>query len=289
MSRLNLFRIGLVLGLALAFGMQPAYARNSKALQIKGSDTMVNLGQTWAEEFMYANPNESIAVTGGGSGTGISAIIGGTCDIAQSSRALKKEELHKAAEKGAPIKEIIVGYDGIAVVVHKANPLNEITTGQLSDIFSGKVTNWKELGGDDTPILILSRERNSGTHVFFLEEVVRKGNSKGPEEFSSKALMMPSNQAIVQEVSTSKAGIGYVGLGYVTDNLKILNVSKEEKGPFLKPSLASVLDGTYPIARPLYFFTRGEPAGKTKLFVDFALSDQGQEIVELLDFIPLKK
>jgi phosphate transport system substrate-binding protein len=265
------------------------FAAAGKNLQIKGSDTMVNLGQSWAEVYMDKNPDVSIAVTGGGSGTGVAAILSGTCDIAQSSRDLTTEEKEKAKKSGAEIIETKVAYDGIAVVVNLANPVSKLTLAQLADIFSGKIKNWNEVGGNNNPILVLSRERNSGTHVFFLEHVVRKGNAKGPEEFASSALMMPSSQAIVAEVESSEAAIGYVGLGYVSEKEKTIEVAKDEKGPFLVPTIEDVLNGNYPIARPLLFLTRGEPQGEVKKFFDFVVSPEGQEIVESLDFVPLTK
>lgn len=250
---------------------------------------MVNLGQAWAEEFMLAHPDVSIAVTGGGSGTGIASILSGTCDIAQSSRDLKHEELLKAKSLGKPIFQTVVGLDGLALVVHPNNPVSELTLDQLSDIFTGKITNWKILGGKNLPILILSRERNSGTHVYFLEQVLRGGKSDGKEEFSNSALMMPSSQAIAQEVETSEAAIGYVGLGYVTPKQKVLGIAKTPKGPFVHPSIETAQNGTYLISRPLYFLTRGEPAGEVKDFVGFVTSPEGQEIVRMLDFVPVQK
>lgn len=267
----------------------PASWAASDTIQIKGSDTMVNLGQSWAETYMEEHPEVSIAVTGGGSGTGVAAILSGSCDLAQSSRELSADEKAKAEKSGAPIKETTVAYDGIAVVVNPANPVKQLTTDQLADIFSGKVKNWKEVGGADKPILVLSRERNSGTHVFFLEHIVRHGNAKGPEEFSHDALMMPSSQAIVEEIKNGETGISYVGLGYVSEDVKVIPVAKTEAGPFMTPTIEDVLDGSYAIARPLYFLTRGEPSGKIKEFTEFALSDKGQEIVETLDFVPIRK
>lgn len=263
----------------------PLYAE-SKTIQIKGSDTMVNLGQSWAEEFMYKNSNVSIAVTGGGSGTGIAAILSGTCDIAQSSRDLSAEEKAKASAAGHAIVETRVGFDGIAVLVHPSNPITQLTTDQLADIFSGKIKNWKEVGGKDAEILVLSRERNSGTHIFFLEHIVRRGNAKGPEEFADHALMMPSSQAIVQEIETGENAIGYVGLGYVTENLKVIPIGKSAEGPFITPTAETVQNHTYPIGRALFFLTRGEAQGDVKAFIDFALSPEGQEIVSSLDFVP---
>lgn len=277
----------LSLFLALNLLIPNTYAADLN-IQIKGSDTMVNLGQSWAEAFMEKNPAISIAITGGGSGTGIAAIFSGTTDIAQSSRDLSAEEKHKAASQGTPIAETVVGYDGIALIVNPANSVTQLTTDQLADIFGGKITNWKEVGGKDLNILILSRERNSGTHVFFLEHIVRRGNAKGPEEFASSALMMPSSQAIATEVQGSEAAIGYVGLGYVSDAVKVIEVGKTTAGPFLKPTIDDVHSGAYPIARPLLFLTRGELKPHIKQFIDFAVSADGQEIVSLLDFVPLE-
>ncbi len=274
----------------LTLVFQPASLRaESKTIQIKGSDTMVNLGQSWAEEFMHQHPEVSIAVTGGGSGTGIAAILSGTCDIAQSSRDITPEEKAKAEKAGRPLAETQVAYDGIAVIVHPANPITQLTTDQLADIFSGKITNWKDVGGKDASILVLSRERNSGTHLFFLEHIVRRGNAKGPEEFAASALMMPSSQAIVQEVQGSENGIGYVGLGYVSEEIKVLTVGKTAAGPFITPTVESVQSNEYAIARPLFFLTHGAPEGDLKSFVDFVLSPEGQEIVSTLDFVPNKK
>lgn len=249
---------------------------------------MVNLGQAWAEEFMQMHPDVSVAVTGGGSGTGIAAILSGTCDIAQSSRDMKPEELAKAEATGKPVQQTVVGIDGLAVVIHPNNPVSQLTLEQLADIFTGKMTNWKEAGGKDLPILILSRERNSGTHVYFLEEVLRRGNPKGPEEFAASALMMPSSQAIAQEVESSEAAIGYLGMGYVTLKQKVLAIAKTSSGPYVLPTLGTSQSGEYPISRPLYFLTRGEPEGDVKAFIDFVLSPEGQEIVRILDFVPLK-
>ncbi|MCM8774856.1 MAG: phosphate ABC transporter substrate-binding protein [Candidatus Omnitrophica bacterium] len=287
----------LILGLtlwALIFCPAQIQARSSakhkcQTLQIKGSDTMVNLGQAWAEEFMRLHPTVHLAVTGGGSGTGIAAILAGTCDIAQSSRDLSQEEQESAKAANKIIMETPVAWDGIAVVVHTANPVSELTVKQLADIFTGTIQNWNEIGGNDLPILVLSRERNSGTHVFFLEHVLRGGNAKGTEEFAQTALMMPSSQSIVQEVETSEAAIGYVGVGYVTNRIKTIRVARDHNGPYLLPTLDAIQAGEYPIARPLLFLTLGESQGDIKSFIDFVLSPAGQEIVKALDFVPLEK
>lgn len=260
----------------------------SDVIQIKGSDTMVNLGQGWAEEYMRQHPEVSIAVTGGGSGTGIAALINGTTNIAQSSRDMKleeKEAVRKAT--GKEVKEFRVGMDALAVIVYPQNPVSELSIDQLSDIFTGKVTNWKEIGGADEAILVLSRERNSGTHVYFLEHVVRKGNAKGPEEFGSNVLMMPSSQAIAQEVSRSRSAIGYMGLGYVAKQHRTLSIKKGPADPAVSPNIETAQNGTYPISRLLYIYTAGEPEGEVKAFIDFMVSAEGQEIVKIMDFVPL--
>ena len=259
-----------------------------KAVQIKGSDTMVNLGQAWSEDFMKANPTISIAVTGGGSGTGIAALIGGTTDIAQSSRNMEPKEIEEAKKNGIDPKEIHVANDGITLVVNPANPVNKLTRQQLSDIYTGKTKNWKEVGGEDLKIVALSRERNSGTHVFFLEHVVKLGDSKNKNEFAPSILMMPSSQAIIEEVNSNPSAIGYVGLGYLTPKEKALAVAKAKGSSYVVPSVKTVLSRQYPISRSLLFYTNGEPSGEVKSFVDYVLSPEGQKIVLNMDFVPIK-
>jgi phosphate transport system substrate-binding protein len=264
-------------------------SRNSnKAIQIKGSDTMVNLGQAWAEEFMKEHPDIPIAVTGGGSGTGIAALIGGSTDIAQSSRQMEKKEIEAAEKKGIYPKEFHVADDGIAVVVNPSNPVNKLTIKQLSDIFTNKTTNWRDVGGQDKKIVVLSRERNSGTHVFFLEHVVKFGDKKSKNEFAPGVLMMPSSQAIVEEVSNNKEAIGYFGLGYLTSKEKAVAVAKDEKSEGIVPSIKTVSNKTYPISRSLQLYTNGEPKDKIKSFIDFVMSPEGQKIVLKMDFVPVK-
>ncbi len=288
MSAKKTSAFGVCLFTISLFASSFIHAKDS-AIQIKGSDTMVNLGQAWAEEFMAKHPDASIAVTGGGSGTGIASLINGTCDIAEASREMKAQEMELAKKNGHDVREFKVAVDALAVVVHPSNPVRELTEAQLSDIFTGKVTNWKEFGGKDAKVLALSRERNSGTHVYFLEHVVRKGNDKGPEQFAPQVLMLPSSQAIIDEVAQSETAIGYVGLGYVSKKVKTLAVGAEKGGPFVQPSTASAMDKTYPLARSLLFYTETEPQGTEKAFIDFVLSDEGQKIVEIMDFVPLRK
>lgn len=264
----------------------------SRAIQIKGSDTMVNLGQAWAEELMKRQPDTSIAVTGGGSGTGIAAVINGTCDIAQSSRAMKQKEKDQAKAAGRDPKEVQVAIDALVVAVHPSNPVEKLTIPQLSDIFTGKTTSWKAVGGPDEQIVVLSRERNSGTHVYFLEHVVRKGNEKGPEEFAKNVLMMPSSQAIYDEIAGSKGAIGYYGLGYLGEKNKAVAVAAKDGGEFVMPSSEAATNGKYPIARPLFLYVpEAKDKGKAeavKAFIDFVLSDDGQKVVKKLEFVPLR-
>ncbi len=281
-KRLCLILIGLVLCASTV------YAKDNMSLQIKGSDTMVNLGQAWAEKFMEKNPQDLVAVTGGGSGTGISALINSTCDIAECSRSMKKEEIKMAESKGVKPLEHVVGLDGIAVVVNPKNPVSKLTMEQLRGIFMGTITNWKEIGGDNKKIVILSREVNSGTHVFFKEHVLRRGVEKGPEEFAPSALLMPSSQAIADEVAQNVNAVGYYGMGYISPKQKVIMVAKNEKSEFIAPTVDDVLSGKYPISRPLYLYTNGEPTGLVKKFLDFTLSKEGQTIVKQTDFVPIK-
>ncbi len=265
-----------------------SYAQGRRVLQIKGSDTMVNLVQAWAEEFMKKNPSASIAVTGGGSGVGIASLINKTCDIAESSRKMKLKEIELAKSKGVEPKEFIVGYDGLAVVVHPSNPVDKLTFSQLSDIFTGKIKNWKELGGRGAKIVLLSREVNSGTHIFFKEQVLRRGDEKSKAEFAPAALLIPSSQAIADEIAQNPQAIGYYGIGYVSEKQKAVAVARDDESPYVKPTLETVMDKSYAIWRPLFFYTDGQPTGLIKEFIDFVLSDDGQKIVKELDFVPLR-
>lgn len=278
----------MCLSVLFTYAAMPAAYAARDMIQIKGSDTMVNLGQAWAEEFMMRNPEASIAVTGGGSGTGMAALISGTCDIAESSREIKDQEMEAAHKNGHDVHEFIVAVDAIAVVVHPSNPVKQLTIEQLSGIYTGKIKNWNELGGKDQKILALSRERNSGTHVYFLEEVVRMGVEKGPEQFAPEVLMLPSSQAIISEVSQSETAIGYVGLGYVSDRVHIPAIALSNQGPFVSPTLETTMDKSYPLSRSLLFYTGREPEGTVKNFIDFVLSEEGQEIVRIMDFVPLR-
>jgi len=261
----------------------------SNVLQIKGSDTMVNLGQAWAEAYMKQNQGISVAVTGGGSGTGVTALINNTCDIAELSREMKESEIKLAESKGIAPKKFVVALDGLAVVVHPENKVSELTIDQLADIYTGKVKNWKELGGHDAKIVLLSREVNSGTHVYFKEHVLRHNKPDSKEEFTPEALLLSSSQAIADEVSQNKDAIGYYGMGYITAKEKAIKIAKDKNSLYEAPTMENVMNSLYPISRPLLMYTKGEPQGLVKNFLDFILSSAGQEIVKKLDFVPVNK
>ncbi len=259
------------------------------AIRVKGSDTMVNLAQAWAEAYMKDHSDANISVTGGGSGTGIAALINGDTDIATASREMEPQEIAQAKAKRLNPQRFIVARDGVSVIVNPANTVSKLTIAQLSDIYTAKVTNWKQVGGPDQKIVVLSRDKSSGTHVFFLEHVLRKGKSKGPEEYAPSVLMLPSSQAIADTVATNKAAIGYVGMGYVQKNKhKTIAVAKDPKSPYIEPTVANVLNSTYPIARPLNMYTPNVPPANVKAFIDFTLSPAGQDIVRKQDFVPVK-
>lgn len=258
-------------------------------IQIKGSDTMVNLAQAWAEKYMEENPNDFIAVTGGGSGTGFSSLISGTCDIAMASRTIKKKEVSLAEARGINPQEIKVALDGLAVIVNPKNPVEKLTFDQLAKIFTGEITNWKDVGGEDKKIVILSREVNSGTHVYFKEHILRRGDSSSDAEFAPSALLMPSSQAIADEVAGNPAAIGYYGMGYISDKQKPVLVSKDNGSEYVEPTIDNVVSGKYPISRPLFFYTNGQPQGLVGKFLSFVLSKEGQEIVVDTDFVPIKR
>jgi phosphate transport system substrate-binding protein len=258
-------------------------------IQNVGSDTIVNVAVRWAEQYQGEHPEVRIAVTGGGSGTGIAGLINGTVDIANASREIKPRELEAALENGIDPVQHTIARDAIAVVVHPSNPVDRLTLAQLSAIFRGDVTNWSQVGGEDRPIVLLSRESNSGTHVYFLEQVVRLGDKESDALFSPDTLLMPSSEGISAEIRQNPNSIGYDGLGYVTPDQKTIAVSSAEGMPYVSPSIAMVNTGEYPIARDLYMYTAGEPKGVVADYLDWILSPQAQEIVRELGFVPLEE
>ena len=266
--------------------VQATESEAAYTIENKGSDTLVNLALAWAEEYMRLHPEVRISVTGGGSGTGIAAMINGTVDIANASRQMKPEEVAAAEANGIHPVEFVVALDAIAVVVHPSNPVDRLTLQQISDIYTGKITNWSQVGGEDRPIVLLSRESNSGTYMYFLEHVVRLGDKESDLLFSPDALLMPSSEGISTEVRQNPNAIGYDGLGYVTPDQKVIAVAREPGGPYVLPSVETVNDGSYPISRPLYMYTAGEPTGAVKEYIEWILTD-GQALVPELGFVPI--
>ena len=255
-------------------------------IENKGSDTIVNLALAWAERYQAEHPDIRISVTGGGSGTGIASLINGTVDIANASRKIKEEEIAEAQSNGVEPVEHIIARDAIAVIVNPSNPVSQLTLKQISDIYSGKISNWSEVGGEDRPIVRLSRETNSGTHVYFLETVLRLGNSDDKTLFSMDTLLLPSSEGIIAEVRQNPNAIGYDGLGYVPKDLKMIAIAEQQGGAYVLPSIPTVNDKTYPIARDLYMYTDGEPSGIVKEYLQWILADDAQEIVAELGFVP---
>lgn len=257
--------------------------RSSKnTITIKGSDTMVILGQRWAETYMKENKDAIVQVTGGGSGTGIAALINKSTDICAASRPMKEEERKQAEEKhGKKVLEIPVALDGIAIYVHEDNPLKEIILSKVKDIYTGKIKTWKRFGWDDKKIIVYSRENNSGTYVYFKEHVLDE------EDFAGDVLTLPGTAAVINAVSKDTYSIGYGGIAYAS-GVKIVGVKKDAKDKAVSPSLETVRENTYPVSRSLYFYVMGEPDGALKSFIDWVLSDEGQKICEEVGYYPLR-
>jgi phosphate transport system substrate-binding protein len=258
------------------------------SIQNKGSDTMVNVALAWAEAYGQIRTDVQVAVTGGGSGTGIAALINGTVDMANASRQIKETERESAEANGIEPVEHVVAGDAIAIVVHPSNPVDGLTIPQLSAIFSGEITNWRKVGGEDRPIVLLSRESNSGTHVFFLEKVVRQDDETDKTLFSPDTLLMPSSEGISAEVRQNPNAIGYDGLGYVSQDQKVVAVATEAGASYVLPTVETARDGSYPIARLLYIYTAGQPQGAIQDYLAWILASGGQVIVQELGFVPLQ-
>jgi phosphate transport system substrate-binding protein len=264
---------------AAALAAAPVLA--GKAITMKGSDTMVILGQRWAEKYMNANSGQVIMVTGGGSGTGIAALINGTTDICQASRSMKQDERLKLKDRYQTMGvEIPVAKDGLAVYVHTANPLKELTVAQLADIYMGNVTNWKQLGGKDATIILYGRENSSGTYGFFKEHVLKN------KDFSARVQTLPGTAAVVNAVAKDPNGIGYGGAAYAK-GVRDVAMKADASSAGVLPSAATVKDGSYPLSRPLFFYMRKSPSGDTKKFVDWVLSAEGQKLAVDVGYFPL--
>ena len=253
----------------------------SRNITIKGSDTMVILGQRWAETYMSKNPGATVQVTGGGSGTGIAALINGTCDIAESSRPMKDAEKEQVKQKrGKDVIELPTALDGLAVYVHEQSPISELTLEQLKKIYMGVVKNWKEVGGRDERIILYGRENNSGTYVYFKEHVLENG------DYYPTTQTLPGTAAVINAVARDTRGIGYGGIAY-GKGIKHLRVKKDANSPAIEPSMTNVVKGTYPISRFLYWYLAGQPSGDLKKLVDWVMTKDGQAVVENVGYYPL--
>ena len=264
--------------------MPPAATGSIKMI---GSTTVLPIAEAWQKKFNEMHPEVNIAVSGGGSGAGIEALIEGTADIGNASRAIKDKEKKRAEEAGIDVVEHTVAYDGIAVVVNPSNGLDALSVEQLSDIFTGKVRNWNNVGGEAGEIQIVSRDSASGTYEAFKEMVVTLGKTDKERDYAPEALKQASNQAVLATVAQTKTAIGYIGLGYIDESIKALKVIPMGGGDAVEVSSKTVNDGSYPVARDLYMYTQGEPTGAVKDFLDWGKSAQGQAIVEELGFVAL--
>lgn len=251
------------------------------AQRIKGSDTVLPVSQKTAEVFMQEYPSETIIVTGGGSGVGISSLLEGTTDIAQSSRKIKFDEKLKLKNSGKDVEEFIVAYDALAVIVHPSNPISKLTREQLDSIFTGKITNWNQVGGENLKIITYARETSSGTYEFFKESVLKHKNYK------SGIMSMPATGSVIQSISQTKGAIGYVGLAYLNKQVKALSVSYDKGLNYSYPTLS--IDSSYPIVRPLYFYFIKNDIQKIEKLINFIKSEKGQQIIVQIGFIPNKE
>ncbi|HYD41141.1 MAG TPA: phosphate ABC transporter substrate-binding protein [Anaeromyxobacter sp.] len=264
---------------ALALGALPFAA--SAAVTVKGSDTMVILAQRWAEEYMKQNPGKKVQVTGGGSGIGIAALINGTTDVANASRPIKKDEQAKVRDRYNVLPtETAVAQDGVAIYVHAASAIQQLTVEQLRSIYNGDVTNWKDVGGPDEKIVLYSRENSSGTYVFFKDNVLQG------DDFAAHAQTLPGTAAVVNAVSKERHGIGYGGAAYAKGVKEVKIVGKDGQGWL--PTAENVASGKYPLARPLFMYTRGKPSGEVAAFLAYCLSPAGQAIVTKVGYFPIR-
>ncbi|HEX2982633.1 MAG TPA: phosphate ABC transporter substrate-binding protein [Ignavibacteriales bacterium] len=286
----------LLIALSLAgFGCKKPENVKKEVISVRGSDTMVNLAQKWAETYMNKNSNVSIQVTGGGSGTGIAALLNGTIHIANSSRDLKEAELENAKKLNITPKEHRVALDGIALIVNPSNPIKELTIEQVRNIFSGKIKNWKELGGADAEIILYGRENSSGTYEFFKDHVLGRDKNNKQVDYASSTQVLQGTAALGEAVARDTKGIGYGGVGYfaMRKDVKILPIKKDAQSPAITPSqdgkvnYEAIWSGDYSISRYLYCYTNGEPQGEVKAFLDFIVSPEGQKLVEQMEYIPL--
>lgn len=276
---MNKIKIVAVLMLVVILGS--AFMPAPKKITIKGSDTMVILAQRWAEVYMKAHPEVVLQVTGGGSGTGISALINGSTDICNASRPLKQSEMEKLRERyGSNGIEIPCAKDGITIFLNESNPVSELSVKQLGAIFSGKIKNWKAVGGPDAEIKLYGRENSSGTYVFFKEHVVKS-------DYAASTQTLPGTAAVVNAVKSDKYGIGYGGAAYAK-GVKHCKVKKDDNGKGIEPTAENIKNGTYPVTRYLYMYLTNRPTGEIKKYIDWTLSPEGQKLVTDLGYFPVK-
>jgi phosphate transport system substrate-binding protein len=277
--RWGVYALGLLAVLGLS---QCARSARHQELTIKGSDTMVLLGQRWAEHYMAEHPGVIVQVTGGGSGTGIAALINGTTDVCMSSRPIKSAENDRLREVfGQPAHETVVARDGLAVYVHESNGVREISLAQLRDVYAGVLTDWKDLGGAPGHITVYGRESSSGTYEYFKEHVLKGA------DFAAEVLTLPGTAAVVNAVSKDPSGIGYGGAAYAK-GVRDLAVKADDASPGVLPTQENVMSGAYPVARPLYLYLRKAPEGAAAAFIEYALSDSGQALVSAVGYFPVK-
>lgn len=267
--------------LASGCGGGPSSTPRSRSVTVKGSDTMVILGQRWAETYMKENPGASIQVTGGGSGTGIAALINGATDICEASRPMKDKEKEMVRSRhGRDVEEIPVALDGVTVYVNQVNPIQSLTKDEIKGIYTGRITNWRQLGGRDERIVAYSRENNSGTYIFFKEHVLDN------EDYAREVQTLPGTAAVVNAVSKDPASIGYGGVAYAS-GIREVPIRPQDSGEPVLPTLETVRSGRYPLSRNLFFYTIGKPAGAVKDFIDWVLGPEGQKICQTVGYYPV--
>ncbi len=260
--------------------MEEAEETEPESIIIKGSDTILPLSQAESEEFMMQHPEKSITVIGGGSGVGIAALIDGEVEIAMASRKMKDSERENAEANGISPMEHIIAWDGIAVVVNPENPIKQLTFEELKSIYDGSVSNWADVGGEDLAISVITRDSSSGTYGYFQEEVLLD------EEYRQDALVQPATGAIVQEVGQNKGAIGYIGYAYLDDTTEALALDAGTGNGYVEATPENIMAGNYPLARPLHYYTNGEPTGLAEEYLNFVMSSEGQDIVSDVGYFP---
>jgi phosphate transport system substrate-binding protein len=285
----------LLVSSLIFFGCKKKSDLERTVISIRGSDTMVNLAQSWAENYMKKYSGISIQVTGGGSGTGVAALLNGTTNIATSSRELKPSEIETANKRNITPREYEVALDGISVILHPSNPVQFLTIAQVSDIFTGRIRNWKELNGPDLPITLYGRENSSGTYEFFKDHVLGKDQDGKQRDFAAATQVLQGTAALGEAVARDNKGIGYGGVGYFAErnDIKILPLKKDDKSDAVSPvsggkvNYEVIWNGDYAVSRYLYCYTNGDESETVRNFLDFIISPEGQKLVESMEYIPL--